>query len=287
MPVCILTDSISDLPPRIVQELGITVVPLRISFGAESYRDGVDLTADEFYEKLQKSPHFPTTSAPAPVDFAKAYDELAEQAGEVLAITLSAKLSGTYEAARQGRELVKKKLRVEVLDSQTAAMAEGLVVLKAAQAAREGASQEDLADIVQRTSKRVELLATFDTLEYLRRGGRIGAAKVFLGSLLKIHPLITVQDGLVKPAGRTRSRSKAVELLYEFAAGYSKIEELGVEYTVCAGEAEGLIDRLSALFPRPNIFRSQMTPVIGAHTGPGLLVVIALGDKKTQIQIRD
>jgi len=126
---------------------------------------------------------------------------------------------------------------------------------------------------------RSDMLCTFDTLEYLRRGGRIGNAAAFLGSLLKVNPLLTLREGTVQPAGRTRSRAGAVDRLYEYAAGFRRIEELAVEHTACPEEAEALLDRLSALHPRERIFLSKMTPVIGAHTGPGLLLVGVLGDR--------
>ena len=125
----------------------------------------------------------------------------------------------------------------------------------------------------------MEFRAAFDTLEYLRRGGRIGRAQALLGSMLRINPIITLKDGVVEPAGRTRSRAKAIEHLYNFAMSYSHIEEMAVEDTVCPDEAEALVKRLSARFPRERIYRSKMTPAIGTHTGPRLLLVAVLGDK--------
>jgi DegV family protein with EDD domain len=127
---------------------------------------------------------------------------------------------------------------------------------------------------------RVRLLAAFDTLEYLRRGGRIGAASAFLGSLIAINPLIELRDGVVQPAGRTRSRRKAVEQLISFVSGYSRIDGLAVENSACQEEADELADRLGALHPKERILRTRMTPAIGAHTGPGLLVVAVLGDRR-------
>jgi DegV family protein with EDD domain len=280
MAVRIVTDSIADLPSRIVEELGITVVPLIISFEGREYRDGVDLAAAELYERLKSSPIVPKTSVPPPSAFLRAFEELAGQTDEILVITLASKLSGTYESARQGRALLGKPVRIEVLDSQTATMAEGFVVLKAARAAGAGASLQEVMQVAQETIPRTALLATFDTLKYLQRGGRIGAAKVFLGSLLQINPLITLQDGLVAPAGRTRSRAKAISALVEFAKSYDSIEELAVGHAACPEDAEALIEGLSAFFPKERIHRPSTTPVIGAHTGPGLLVLSVLGDRK-------
>jgi DegV family protein with EDD domain len=278
--VRIVTDSVADLPATVATELGITVIPLIVRFGTEEYRDGIDLSPEEFYEKLSKSPHFPVTATPSPQAFADAYDRLAEDTDAVLVIMLSARLSGTFQVALKGRELMKRRCRVEVLDSQLATMAEGFVVMKAAEAARDGATLEQVLETARRTIPRADMLCCFDTLEFLRRGGRIGAAQAFLGSMLKIHPMIALREGVVMPVGRTRSRSKAVDRLYEYAAGYERIEELAVENTACQEEAEALGMRLGALYPREQIHSSKMTPVIGAHTGPGLLLVAVLGDKK-------
>jgi len=278
--VKIVTDSVADLPPDVVKELGITVIPLLVRFGEKVYRDGVDLTAEQFYKKLKQSKTLPGTSVPSPGTFAEAYDKLAEDTDGILAIILSSKLSGTYEVANQSIGLMNKKCRVEVIDSEWATMAQGFIVMKAAKAAQAGATLDEVIAITQKTMLRVDFLCTFDTLEYLRRGGRIGKAQTFLGSVLRVNPLITLRDGVVQPAGRAHSRSKAIERLYSFAMSYSSIEEMAVEDTACPDEAETLVERLSAEFPKERIYRSKMTPAIGTHTGPGLLLVAILGDKK-------
>jgi DegV family protein with EDD domain len=279
MAVRIVTDSVSDLPPEVADEFGITVVPLMVSFGSDTYRDGIDLTPDQFYKKLKDSKVFPTTSAPPPAAFAQVFDGLAEETEEIVVITISAKLSGTYDAALQGVTQMKKRCRVHVIDSQLATIGQGFIAMKAARAAQSGASIDEVLEVVRRNMPRSEILAAFDTLEYLRRGGRIGAAKAYLGSMLNVNPLVVLKDGVIKPAGRTRSRSKAIDSLVAFAENYSSIEELAVEYTNCRADAEALIDRLAALYPKERIYRSRMTPVIGTHTGPGLLVVAVLGDR--------
>ena len=278
--VKVITDSISDIPSQVAEDLGITMVPLIVSFGPENFRDGVDITSDQFYERLQSDGVFPTTSVPPPISFAEIYDQVAEETDELLVITVASNLSGTYDMAVQGKALMKKKRRVEVVDSQAEIMAEGFIVIRAAQAANAGASIKEVMQVIEKTIPRVSLLGAFDTLEYLKRGGRIGAAKVLLGSMLNINPLITVKDGQVVAAGKTRSRAKAIDCLYEFVESYSLIEELAVENTACPDDAEALIDRLGALFPKERIYRCKTTPVVGAHTGPGLLLVSILGDKK-------
>ncbi len=279
MTAKIVTDSVADLPAQVVNELGITIVPLHVRFGTEVYRDGVDLTAEQFYDRLVHSKTLPVTSVPSPGSFAEAYDKLAEETDEILATIVSAKLSGTYEVALQSIGLMKRKCRVEVIDSQFGAAAEGLVVIAAAKAAQAGASLGEVIDVTQKTIPRVDMRAAFDTLEYLKRGGRIGKAQAFLGSMLKVNPLITLKDGVVEPAGRTRSRAKAIDYLYNFAMSYSHIEEMVVEDAACPDDAELLVERLGSKFPKERIYRSKTTPVIGTHTGPGLLLVAMLGDR--------
>jgi len=278
--VGIITDSVADLSPQLVKELGISVIPLSVRFGEEVYRDGIDITPDQFYEKLKTSKVFPNTSVPSPGDFIQAYDKLAEKTDEILVILVTSRLSATCEVARQSIEKMERKCRVELLDSETATMAEGFIVMAAAKAAKSGASLDEVIKVVRQTIPRVDFLAAFDTLEYLRRGGRIGRAQAFLGSLLSINPLITLREGVVEPAGRTRSRAKAIDRLYEFAAGYAKIEEMAVENTACSEDAEALVERLGAIYPKERIHRSRMSPAIGTHTGPGLLLVAVVGDKE-------
>ena len=280
MPVKIVTDSVADLPSQVVSELGITVVPLNVRFGTEVYRDGVDLTAEQFYDRLVHSQTPPVTSVPSPGSFAEVYDKLAEETDEILAIILSSRLSGTYEVALQSIGLMKRKCRVEVIDSQWAVMAQGFIVMKAAKAAQAGASLDEVIAVTRNNIPRVDMCAAFDTLEYLKRGGRIGRAQAFLGSMLNINPIITLKDGVVEPAGRTRSRAKAIERLYNFAMSFSHIEEIAIEDAACPDDAELLVEQLGSRFPKKHIYRSKTTPVIGTHTGPGLLLVAILGDRE-------
>ena len=279
MPVKVVTDSVADLPPQVVDELGITVIPLNVRFGEKVFRDGIDLTTEQFYQELTRSKIFPVTSVPSPVTFADAYDKLAEETDEILVITLTSKLSATHEVAVQSIGLMKRPCRVEVIDSERAVMAQGFLVMAAARAAQAGAKLDELIAMVRSNIPRVDIRAAFDTLEYLRRGGRIGAAQALLGAALRIHPLITIKNGLVEPAGRARSRAKAMDHLYQFAADYKRIEEMAVEEAACPEDADLLTDRLGNLFPRERIYRTKTTPVIGAHTGPGLLLVALMGDK--------
>ncbi|OGN96948.1 MAG: hypothetical protein A2Y89_07780 [Chloroflexi bacterium RBG_13_51_18] len=279
MTVRIVTDSVTDIPPAVIAELGISIIPVLVRFGEETFRDGIDITNDQFYERLAKSKIMPTTAVPSLDMFARTYARLAEETDEILVLMVSSKLSGLHNAAVQSANLMESKCRIEVVDTGCAVMSQGFVVIRAAQAAKEGASLDEILEIVHRNLPRVEIRAAFDTLEFLKRGGRVGRAAALMGSILKVNPIITIKDGLVEPAGRARSRAKAIDMLYEFAAGYSHIEELAVEDAACPDDADQLVKRLGAIFPEERIYRSRTTPVIGTHTGPGLLLVALLGDK--------
>jgi DegV family protein with EDD domain len=279
MTVKIVTDSVADIPPQIVAELGITVIPVLLRFGEEVLRDGIDITTDHFFERLATSRIMPTTAVPSLDMFARAYARLGEETDEILVIMLSGRLSGMYNAALQSAKLVENQYRIEVVDSQCAVMAQGLLAIRAAQAAKDGARLDELLTIVKRDIPRVEIRAAFDTLEYLKRGGRIGKAQAFLGSMLKINPIITIKDGVVEPSGRAHTRAKAMDRLVEFVASYKHIEEVAVEDAACPDDNDYLVKRLGKIFPEERIYRSRATPVIGTHTGPGLLVVSVLGEK--------
>ncbi len=277
--VAIVTDSVADLPPQVAEEFGITVVPLVVRFGTDVYRDGLDLNPDQFYEKLKITKVLPLTSVPPPAAFADAYDKLVGKTNEIVVVSLTSKLSATYQVALQAVGLMKKQCHIEVVDSQWAVMAEGFIAIAAAKAAQAGASLDEVLDVARQTIHRVDMRAAFDTLEYLERGGRIGKAQALLGSLLKVNPVIGMKDGEVHPYARERSRSKAIEHLYNFAASFGNVEGLAVEYATDLDEANRLVQRLHSKYPQVPIYLSRGSPVIGTHTGPGLLLVTVLGDR--------
>jgi DegV family protein with EDD domain len=279
--VAIVTDSVADLPSEVVEEFGITVVPLVLRFGTDVYRDGLDLGPDEFYGRLKTSKALPATSVPPPVAYADVYDKLAEVTNGILVTSVTGKLSATHQVAVQAVRLMKKQCRVEVLDSQWAVMAQGFITIAAAKAARAGASLDDVLDAARRTMHRVEIQAAFDTLEYLERGGRIGKAQAFLGSLLKVNPIIGLKDGEVYPVARERSRAKAIDRLYDFATSFDNVQGLAVEYATDVDEANRLVKRFHSKYPQVHIYLSRTSPVIGTHTGPGLIIVTVLGDRQS------
>jgi DegV family protein with EDD domain len=279
MTVKIVTDSASDLPHEVAQQLGITVIPLNVRFGEEVYRNGIDLTSEEFYTKLAHNENFPFSSVPTLGAYAEAYDKLAEETDEILVITLTSKLSGTYEVALQAVDQMRRKCRVKVIDSLTAVMAQGLIAIAAAKAAQAGASLEKVIDLTRHNIPRATMRFAFDTLKYLRRGGRIGAAQAFLGSMLRVNPIIGTKDGEVFPFARERSRAKAIDYLYNFVISHSRIDGLAVEDADVPDEAQALAERLGSKFPGEHIYRAKISPVVGTHVGPRALGVSVLGDR--------
>jgi DegV family protein with EDD domain len=274
--VKIVTDSCSDITAQLAQEFGISVVPLHVQFGNETYRDNVDLSTEEFYHKLETSKTLPTTSTVTPVSFAELFTKLAEDTEEILTITVSEKFSATYAAALQGKDMVTKACRIEVVDSQSGAGGEMLLVISAAKMAQSGADLDQITDWVRKAMPRVQVRMSFDTLEYLRRGGRIGKAQAFLGSLLKANPVLGIKDGDAFPIARTRSRTQAMDFLENFVKGFSQIEALAIEDATTPDDLETLAERLKDVVPRERIYRSKVSPVVGTHVGPHVLAVSVL-----------
>jgi DegV family protein with EDD domain len=274
--VKVVTDSCSDITPQLARELGITVVPLYVQFGDETYRDNVDLSTEEFYHKLETTKIHPTTSTATPVDFAEIFTKLAEETKEILTITLSEKFSGSYTAALQGKAMVKKDCRIEVIDSRAGACAQMLLVISAAKKAQAGANLEQIADLVKKAIPRVHVRVSFDTLEYLRRGGRIGKAQTLLGSLLKVNPVVGLKDGATFPIARPRNRDQAMDFLVNFVKGFSRIEAVAIEDATTPDDLQKLAERLKDVVPPERIYRSKVSPVIGTHVGPHVLVVAVL-----------
>ncbi|MFC1899284.1 DegV family protein [Chloroflexota bacterium] len=276
MVVKIVTDSLSDITADLAEELGVTIVPLTVTFGQESFLDRVTITTDEFYNKLINEEVWPTTTQPSPGTFAEVYNKLAEEADEILVITLSSKLSGTYASATNARSMVKKKCRIEVIDSMTVAMGLGLIVISAVKAAKDGATLDELIALMNGAKQRSHLVAYFDTLKYLAKGGRIGKAQGLMGAMLSIKPILTVKDGEMSPLTRLRSQAAGMDYLYNFVAGFSNIEGLAVEYSTNLPMADSLAERFGSLFPVENIRRSTISPVIGTYAGPGAMAVTVL-----------
>jgi DegV family protein with EDD domain len=274
--VKIVTDSVSDIPAELAKELGITIIPSYVRFGSDVYRVRVELSTEEFYRKLTTSRVFPTTAAPGPGEVAGVYDKLAEETEEILSIHVSSKFSGLYDTALRGKEQMKRKCRIEVIDSLSGIMGEGLIVITAAKEAQRGTNLDQVADVVRKAIPKTHVYMCFDTLEYLRRGGRIGRGRALFGSMLRVNPILRIKDGAAHPVGRAHSRAKAIEKLYEFAKSVTNIRELAVEYATTPDEAEALAQRLNPIFPRERIYISTVDPVVGAHVGPHVIGMAVL-----------
>ena len=274
--VKIVTDSCSDITPQLARELGIAVVPLYVQFGNETYRDNVDMSTEEFYHKLETSNIHPTTATASPAQFAQVFTKLAEETEEILAIMLSEKFSAIYATTLQGKAMVKKDCRIEVIDSQAGAGAQMLLVIAAAKMAQSGANLEQIAQSVRRAIPRAHVRMTFDTLEYLRRGGRVGKAQAFLGGLLKVNPVLGIKDGAAFPIARCRNRAQAMDFLVDFVKGFSRIEAVAIEDATTPEELELLAHRLKDVVPAESTYRSKVSPVVGTHVGPHVLAVSVL-----------
>ena len=273
MTIRIVTDSSADLPAELAQELGITVVPLYLRFGEEVYRDRVDISEDEFYERLTHDPIHPSTIQPSPQDFADVYQKLLPEADGIVSIHISSKLSGTCNSALQGTELIEKKCPIEVVDSKVLTMSLGLIVIAAAKVAKAGGDMRQVLEGVEQAISNVHLLGLLDTLKYLALGGRIGKAKALLGSVLNVKPILTLKDGEVMPAGQVRSRSKGIDRLVDFVRNAANIEDLAVVYNTTPDEAQALQERIGSIFTKEKITLARIGPMLGVHFGPGALVV--------------
>ncbi len=283
MTVKIVTDSTADLPVLLAQELGITVVPVYVRFGQKVYRDRVDISETEFYQKLVESPVHPTTSQPSPADFADVYKKLSREADEIVSIQVTSKLSGTYNSALQGRELAEMGHPIEVVDSLSISMGLGLIAITAAKAAMAGESLQAVMEEIRQCIPRIRLLGVFDTLKYLLLGGRIGRAKALLGSVLNVKPLLTMRQGELLPAGLARTRSKGIDRLFDLVKNALNIQELAIVHSTSPDEAGSLKERIASIFDRERIHIARLGPALGVHGGPGALI-LALMEKVSSIR---
>jgi DegV family protein with EDD domain len=270
--IAIVTDSAACLPPELVREYGIEVVPFRLLWEGRQFRDGVDLTPTEFYRLLREARTLPTTSHPPPEDFAEAYARLSQSAEGIVSIHIPQEMSGTYGAALRAAEAA-NSVPVRVIDSRTAVMAQGFVVLEAARAAARGASLEEVVSRVEDMIPRVHLLAMVETLEYLRRSGRVNDVQALVGSILRIKPIFSLADGKAELFARVRTSGRAVERLLE-----AMVERAGPGLVHAAvfhaddlGRARRIRDQVASRLNCAELYISEFTPVMGAHTGPGVL----------------
>jgi len=271
MTVRIVTDSVCDTAPGLAQEMGITVVPVYVIFGQKAYRDRVDISEGEFYHKLVYSSVYPTTSIPSPQDFADAYNRLAQETDEIISIHASSKLSGIYNSALLGAQMVTRKCRIEVLDSKTLSIGLGLSVLAAAREARAGKNLEQVTQSTSQVILHIHNRSMADTLKYAVKGGRVNRAYGLIGTFLGVKPILGMRDGSAFLAGVARTRAKALQRMYEFAASFPRVQEIALGYTTEYDDAKNLAQRLETKFPEAPVYIARVCPAVAVYGGPGSL----------------
>ncbi|WJH33224.1 DegV family protein [Paenibacillus aurantius] len=277
----LVTDSTADIPAEIREALGIEMVPLKVHFGTETYQDAVTLQSGPFYEKLAQSSTLPTTSQPSPVDFLETYKRLAQEPGvQIISIHLASALSGTYQSAVLAKSLLEEKADITIVDSRSASYGFGCLVVKAAEAARDGKSLEECLALIHRLRDDYGLFFLVDTLEYLQKGGRIGKAAALFGSLLNIKPILSLdEEGQVYSVDKVRGHKKAMGRIVELLKERPKLNG-EVEVIIAHANAPAYAEELSALvgqhFNVKSVAYTPLGPVIGTHTGPGTVAVFML-----------
>lgn len=271
--VHVVTDSACDLREDLARQAGIEVVPLTIRFGQEELLDGRELSSDEFWRRCRSAPTLPETAAPSPGAFQAAFEQAAASGADgVVCCTLSSGVSATFQAARAGAEAAGGRIPVEVVDTRSLTMGQGLICLAAAELAATGAPLEAVVAHVADLIGRTRVLGVVDTLDHLQRGGRIGGAAALLGSLLSVKPVIEVRDGVVEQESKQRTRARAIDYLVDKVATEAPLERLAV----CDGAAadiDAVAERLGAIEVAHELVRCDLGPVVGTHAGPGAIAV--------------
>ena len=277
--VAIITDGACSLTPAMGKEFGLHVVPVHVSFNGKSYKSGVDLDADEFYRLLRTSKDLPTTSQPTALDFVNANTQLAEEAEEIVTIVVSHHLSATLQSAQMAQQEF-STVPVHVIDSESVSLGLGMIAIAAARAAAEGQNAQQILQLVERIKKSINIIFTVDTLEYLHKGGRIGGGAAFLGSALKIKPILYVKDGRIEPLEKQRTQTRAIARMLELVeekAGESKTH-FAILHCDAEKEAQELGEKVKAKFNCASLVISEAGSVIGTHAGPGTLGVVFYPD---------
>lgn len=279
MTIKIVTDSTCDLPHSVIDELGITVVPLFINFGDRGYRDGVDISRAEFYARLPQSNPLPTTAAPGHEVFKQTYDRLAaDGATEILSIHISESLSATYSVAQVAAQET-SSVRVTAFDSRQLSLGTGFIVEEAARAARDGCSMAEIIERVNGLIPRIHVFAALDTLEFLKRSGRVSSIVAGLGGLLQMKPILKMYDGKAD-SDRVRTRSRAIGQLVNLLSQCSPLERVAMVHTHAFTPAEEIRQLIEPMLPTKDIWSLDITPVIGTHIGPGAVGFACVSKKK-------
>ena len=278
MAIRIVTDSVADLPPALASANGITVVPAYVIIGNETFRDGMDISADRFYERLGTLPRLPTTSQPTVADFQEIYGRLLDQGHQIVSIHVSSKLSGTVNSATQAKAALGDSAQIEIVDSQLASSPQALAALNAAEWAKETSDFHELARRVRQSLTRYHCYVLVDTLEFLQKGGRIGKASAFLGGMLKVKPILTIRDGEVHPVERPRSSERGKTRLVELARDLAPVRRINVSYSTDRAQALAVRAELAELVDPEHLVESRFGPVLGTYLGPNALGVAVAQD---------
>ena len=273
MAIRIVTDSVADLPPALASANDITVIPAYVIIGNETFRDGLDISADRFYERLGTLPRLPTTSQPTMADFQEVYSRLLDEGHQIVSVHVSSKLSGTVNSATQAKTALGEASQIEIVDSQTASAPQGLVALNAAELAREMTDFHELALRIRQSLARYRSYVLLDTLEYLQKGGRIGKAQAFVGGMLKVKPILTVQDGEVHPVERPRSRERGKARLVELIRDLAPLRRINISYSTDRVQALAVRAELAEMVDPEHLYESRFGPVLGTYLGPDALGV--------------
>lgn len=276
----IVTDSTSDIPPAMAEQYGIEVVPLTLMFGEEAFRDNVDMTPEQFYERLPRSPQLPTTSQPSPVEYMNVYRRIQEQypGSPILSFHISSGLSGTYQSAVLAKSMLEEDGEaVTVVDSLSASYGFGFMVVEAARLAQQGKEPAAILEQVERLRQSRKLYFLVDTLEYLQKGGRIGKASAILGTLLNIKPILSIDaEGIIYAVEKVRGRKKAVARMIElFKADLPGVNNINVAvgHTAEPASGEEFLRELAGHFTLKEKVLTNVGPVVGSHVGNGTLAV--------------
>ena len=277
--VAIVTDTTACIPREHAEKYAIELVPVVFIFDDESYRDGIDMSPTEFYARLRRAEKLPTTSSTPPDPYLEAYRRASQIASGILCITPPSKLSGMFDSAQLAVKMANEALPnavIEVLNCSTAAAGQGLIVLAAARAAASGKSLTEVVEVARSVMRRVDLLATLDTMKYLVKGGRVPKIAAFAGSLLQIKPIFTISDGDAHQVTNARTNPGATKRILEIMG--QKIVEgqklhVAVMHADALDRARELMDEVSSRFDCAELFITEFTPVMGVHTGPGVIGV--------------
>lgn len=269
----IVTDSASDLAPELTERHDITVVPLTIRFGDTEFLDRRDLTPDQFWSRCASTAVLPETSAPSPGAFQQAFEEAADAGHDgAVCISLSSAISATFQSASKAAESLQGKFPVRVIDSCSISMGAGLIALSAARMSADGKGLEDVALLTHDLVSRTRVYGAIDTLDYLRKGGRISGGRAMLGSLLSFKPIIEMRDGKVEAESRQRTRSRSLRYVVDKVRQHEHIEQLAL-LNAAAPDFATFQDMMAEVFPREDTILADVGPIIGAHSGPGTVGV--------------